>query len=125
MNKIYFLLLIIAFGTAHAECTKSQNDTNIELQIEVSPNAVKAGGNHGYMYTVEINAPIIVAGIPLKALELTEAEVASYWLPIAYETKGKYAVTKIVGYKESIKNFEIAVYYESTQCSLSIQRLLM
>ncbi len=57
-------------------------------------------------------------------MELAEGEVASFWIPLAYEIKDSIASSTISGYKEEILNFEVAVYYGDSNCQRSIQRSL-
>lgn len=88
------------------------------------PAGTKAGGNHGYMDRVIIQAPAELEGLPFSGMELTEGEVANFWIPLAYEVKGGLGSSTISGYEEKINNFEVAVYYGDSSCQRSIQRLL-
>lgn len=126
MNKIItFIVLVLMSFLTHSECSPKQNASSIEVSIKYTAAGKKAGGNHGYMDKVLIEAPVKVEGLSLSGMELTEGEVASFWIPLAYEVIGTTAQTEVSGYKEEIKNFEVAIYYSSDNCRKSIQRLLL
>lgn len=125
MNKLFtFTLLLLAHSTVWAECSSSQKAASIELDVKYIFAGAKAGGNHGHMDQVIIQAPTELEGLSLSGMELTEGEVASFWVPLAYEVKGAIAISTISGYEEKIKKFEVAVYYGDSNCQRSIQRLL-
>lgn len=76
------------------------------------------------MDRIAINAPAEIEGVPIVAMELTRGEVAELWIPLAYTISNGRAVTAITGYHSAIQNFEVAIYYESSSCKKSIQRML-
>ncbi|MGM0564214.1 MAG: hypothetical protein ACQES2_07785 [Pseudomonadota bacterium] len=118
-----FILLSIFSSLVSAECTPEQNREEIPLSVETESDA-SSGGNHGAMDRVIIKAPLEVSGVPLASMKLTEGEVASFWVPLAYQVAGDFVRAEIIGYRSAIESFEVAVYYESENCSRSIQRLL-
>lgn len=125
MKILLISLIILAFSSGLiAECTDVQKASTIEIEIEQLKNRARSNGNHDFMDVFQIKAPVLVAGTKLVYMELTEGEVANFWIPLAYKISGDFAVTEITGYRESIKNFEVAVYYRGGECSKSIQRLL-
>ena len=107
-----------------ADCTTEQNERVIPLSIEYISAGIKAGESHGYMDKVVIEAPLIIEGLELSGMEITEGEVTNFWIPLAYQVHDSVARTEIKGYKEEIENFEVAAYYISDDCQKSIQRLL-
>jgi len=125
MNK-FITVIIFGFISAfvQAECTTEQNEQAIPLSIEYTSAGTKSGGNHGYMDNVVIETPLAVEGLKLSGMEITEGEVANFWIPLAYKTLDSIARTEISGYKEEIRNFEVAAYYISDNCQKTIQRLL-
>ncbi len=124
MKLIFIPVIFLICSSAFAECTSEQLRAEIGIKIQRIENGIKAGGNHGEMDQVHISAPSIFMGIPLASIELTEGEVSHFWVPVAFEINNGIAQTTISGHKEAIKNFEIAVYYESQQCSRSLQRAI-
>lgn len=125
MNK-FITVIIFVFISAfvQAECTTEQNEQVISLSIEYISSGTKAGANHGYMDKVVIETPLVFEGLQLSGMEITEGEVANFRIPLAYKTLDSIARTEISGYKEEIRNFEVAVYYISDNCQKSIQRSL-
>ena len=119
MKLLTFVLFSRLSTTAFAECTPEQEVANID--VEIISGKTKAGGNHGMMQQITILAPSQVKGVPLQSMELTEGEVASFWIPVAFKIDNGIAKTVISGYKESIKHFEIAIYYANEQCNKSVQ----
>ncbi len=125
MNKLFaFTLLLLANSTVWAQCSSSQQAAALELDVKHIPAGTAAGGNHEHMDKIIIQAPIELAGMYLSGMELTEGEVANFWVPLAYEVKGAIASSIISGYKEAIENFEVAVYYGDSNCQRSILRSL-
>ncbi|GAA6135011.1 hypothetical protein NBRC116188_18010 [Oceaniserpentilla sp. 4NH20-0058] len=125
MNKLIPVAMIGFISTfAQAECTTKQNEQAIPLSIKYTSAGTKAGGNHGHMDKVVIETPLVVGVLELSGMEITEGEVANFWIPLAYKAVDFIARTEISGYKEEIRNFEVAVYYTSENCQKSIQRLL-
>ena len=119
MKTTIALVFSILCCSAYAECTKEQNNKHINVKINHIANGVKAGGNHGYMDVVHIEVPAIFEGIPLTAMDLSEGEVSSFFVPVAFKLVNGVAKTTISGYKESIKGFEISFHYESKKCNRS------
>jgi hypothetical protein len=76
------------------------------------------------MDKVVIETPLLVEDLKLSGMEITEGEVANFWIPLAYKPVDSIARTEIIGHKEEIKKFEVTVYYTSENCQKSIQRLL-
>lgn len=125
MNKLITVTILGLISTfSQAECTTKQNEQAIPLSIEYISAGTKAGGNHGDMDKVVIETPLVVGGLELSGMEITKGEVANFWIPLAYKAVDSIARTEISGYKEEIRNFEVAVYYTSDNCQKSIQRLL-
>lgn len=125
MNKLITITILgLISNFAHAECTTKQNEITIPLSIEYNSAGTKSGGNHGHMDKVVIETPLVVEGLTLSGMEITEGEVANFWIPLAYKAVDSIARTEISGYKEEIRNFEVAVYYTSDNCQKSTQRLL-
>ena len=122
MKAVFFAALLLFCSPIFAECTVEQSNGTIDIKVQYVENGIRAGGNHGYMDQVHISAPAVLMAIPLVAMKLTEGEVSSFWVPVAFTIANGVAQTTISGYKESIKGFEIAVYYESQQCKRSVQR---
>lgn len=124
MKILPILIIWLISSVAFAECTKSQDSAEIDLTVIRGPKSVEAGGNHGMMDRIAINAPAEIEGVPIVAMELTRGEVAELWIPLAYTISNGRAVTAITGYHSAIQNFEVAIYYESSSCKKSIQRML-
>jgi len=124
MKSIFAIVLLLLCSPTFAECTIEQSSSEIDIRVQHIENGVKAGGNHGHMDQIHVSAPAIFKGIPLAAIELTEGEVSSFWVPVAFTITNGVAQTTISGYKESIKDFEIAIYYENQQCKRSVQRAI-
>ena len=125
MNRLITVTILgLISSFAHAECTAKQNENAIPLSIEYTSSGTQAGGNHGHMDKVVIETPLVVEGLALSGMEITEGEVANFWIPLAYKAVDSIARTEISGYKEEIRNFEVAVYYTGENCKKSIQRLL-
>ena len=124
MKILLILIVLFSSGSAVAECTAEQESTEIDIKVIRGPRTVEAGGNHGMMDRIGINAPAEVAGIPITAMELTKGEVAEFWIPLAFKTNNGRATTEITGYQFAIKHFEVAIYYENDNCKKSIQRML-
>ena len=124
MNK-FITVIIFGFISAcvQAECTIKQNGKAIPLSIEYTSAGTKVGGNHGHMDKVVIETPLVFEGLKLFGMDITEGEVANFWIPLAYKEVDSIARTEISGYKDRIKNFEVAVHYISDNCQKSIQRL--
>jgi hypothetical protein len=123
-KPVFGALLSLFSAVASAECTDTQSNAKINITIEVLPENVKAGGNHGYMDKVTIQVPLSVEGISLASIELTEGEVAGFWIPLAYEVNNDVAEAEFVGYKSEMKDFEVSVQYESEQCQVSMQTMV-
>ena len=124
MKSIFVTALLLFCSPTFAECTVEQSNSAIDIKVQHIENGIRAGGNHGYMDEIHISAPAIFMDIPLAAMELTEGEVSSFWVPVAFTITNGVAQTTISGYKESIKDFEMAIYYESKQCKRSVQRAI-
>ena len=125
MNR-FITVIIFCFISAfvQAECTTKQNEQTIPLSIVYTSAGTKPGGSHGHMDKVVIETPLVFEGLKLSGMEITEGEVANFWIPLAYKTLDSIARTEIGGYKEEIINYEVAVYYISDHCQKSIQRLI-
>ena len=119
LTIIVFLTLFCSF--TYAECTAEQNAAKIDVLIDRGSESVKAGGEHGYMDLIMIHAPAEVLGLPITKMELTEGEVESFWVPVAFNIYKDKAITGIRGFKDSIKDFEIAIYYGNKDCKKSVQ----
>ena len=115
MKKFILSILLVASYPVFASCPVQQD---LDIKTKIIPNAVQAGGNHGYFDQVKISVPATVQGLPLINIELTYGEVAEYWIPLATQVESGRIVASIVGYADSIKPFEFWVNYSDGTCNL-------
>lgn len=117
--KYLILLLSIYSGFSFSECTTEQNSAPININTTVNISGVKAGGNHGYMDVITIEIPKAILGVPFKSIEMTEGEVAEYWIPVQTIVQGDNVVASFSGHKSRILNLEFAVSFHNKSCILS------
>ncbi len=58
-------------------------------------------------------------------MKITEGEVASFYIPLAFTKIGDFAITEILGYKDSLKDFELILSYTNGNCHAVQQRMLL
>lgn len=125
---MYRLIIAILAGfwsvVGFSECTDKQNEADVDIKIDRLAKSIKAGGSHGFMDEIVISMPLDTMGMSLNELYLTEGEVESYWVPLAYTTEDDFAKVSIIGYKHAIKNFEISAIYQKEACTRRIQFLI-
>ena len=117
--KYLILLLSIYSGFSFSECTAEQNSAPINIITSVDISGVKAGGDHGYMDVITIEIPKAILGVPFESIEMTEGEVAEYWIPLQTIAQGDKFVASFSGHKSGILNLEFAVNFQNKNCLLS------
>ena len=126
MTKLTLLLSILFFsGACFAECTTSRSLDGLTPEIEFVPGTQEAGSMHLPMGTVKIQVPLKHGDLVLSSMEITEGEVARFYIPLAFKKVEDFAVTEISGFKDTLKDFELILSYSNGICYSAQQRMLL
>jgi len=124
--KLTLLLLILFFsGTNLAECTATQNLIGLAPEIKILPGTQEAGSMHLPMDNVKIKVPLIHNGLTLDFMEITEGEVANFYIPLAFNKTENFAIADISGYRDFLESFELIVSYAKGSCHAIQQSTLL